>query len=87
MFKHTKRPGIRGLYGWIFTWILLLLVLVCVGGWLMWSYYTSRPPTEEMTQAQDAILAAQASVANVYATEDFKAATDALADAGVVVGD
>jgi thiol:disulfide interchange protein DsbD len=26
MFKHTKRPGIRGLYGWIFTWILLLLV-------------------------------------------------------------
>ena len=26
MLKHTKQPGIRGLYGWIFTWILLLLV-------------------------------------------------------------
>ena len=26
MLSQTKRLGIRGLYGWIFTWILLLLV-------------------------------------------------------------
>ena len=26
MLRYTKRLGIRGLYGWIFTWILLLLV-------------------------------------------------------------
>ena len=26
MLRHSRRRGIRGLYGWIFTWILLFLV-------------------------------------------------------------
>jgi hypothetical protein len=45
----------------------------------MWSYNAA--PTEEMTQAEEAILSAQTAVGDVYTTEDFKAATDALADA------
>ena len=28
MFKHTKQLGIRGLCGWILTWVLLLLVFI-----------------------------------------------------------
>lgn len=39
------------------------------------------PPNEEITQADAAIQAAQAAGADAYAPDDFKAASDALADA------
>lgn len=39
------------------------------------------PPEQEMAQAEAAIQAAQAAGADLYAADDFKSASDALADA------
>lgn len=46
----------------------------------------AEPPSKEMSQAQGAIDAARAAGAERYATEEFKAATDALARSQDAVG-
>lgn len=62
------------------SWILLVLLLVGVVGWYLWNS-NAKPPTEEMAQAENAVLAAENAGADVYAAEDYNAAADALADA------
>lgn len=55
----------------------VMLTLGVIGG----GAGCSRPPTEELMQAEAALQAAQAEGAEDYAPNDFKAAAEALADA------
>jgi hypothetical protein len=60
----------------VFAWLILVALLVSA---------CAAPPNKEMDQAQGAIDAARAAGADRYATTEYKAATDALANSNTAV--